>query len=407
MSIALTPGSVVSDGGAAVGPGRAGPYVASSLTRRADVTKISAILATSVYGRSMTWSAERPHDDLPTLPPQVDLETRAVLKATIEARDALARFDARALALPNPTVLINAILLLEAQASSEIENIVTTTDELFTAAVTDVGATPTTREALRYRSALHTGFQQVGRRQLTANTAAEVCADIRGYDEGFRRGEVFIGDPATRKRVYTPPSGPALGRLLDDWSEFLNAPTDLDPLVRMAVAHYQFEAIHPFTDGNGRTGRIMNVLMLCDAGLLHLPVLYLSRYIIESKDEYYRLLRDVTSDGAWEPWVRYIVDGVRETAERTTRVVDGIQSVQEALLDLIRTTVGSANGDLLAVLMEQPYARVRDVMARCGVSRPTASKWLHGLVDAGALADLKVGREVLYINVAMMDVLRG
>src|SRR5690606_20318820 len=172
----------------------------------------------------------------------------------------------------------------------------------------------------------------------------------------------------------TPPSGTALSSLLDDWSEFLNAPSDLDPLVRMAVAHYQFEAIHPFTDGNGRTGRIMNVLMLCDAGLMHLPLLYLSRYIIESKDDYYRLLRLVTSDGAWEPWVRYIVDGVRVTAERTTRVVDNIDKVQERLLDHVRQVVGSANGDLLAVLMEQPYARVRDVIDRCGVSRPTASK---------------------------------
>lgn len=218
---------------------------------------------------------------------------------------------------------------------------------------------------------------------------------------------MFIGDPATRQQVYTPPSGTALSSLLDDWSEFLNAPSDLDPLVRMAVAHYQFEAIHPFTDGNGRTGRIMNVLMLCDAGLMHLPLLYLSRYIIESKDDYYRLLRLVTSDGAWEPWVRYIVDGVRVTAERTTRVVDNIDKVQERLLDHVRQVVGSANGDLLAVLMEQPYARVRDVIDRCGVSRPTASKWMHGLVDAGVLADLRVGREVLYINRALMDVLRG
>ncbi len=337
----------------------------------------------------------------------MELETHTVLEATIEARDALARFDARAQALPNPTVLINAIPLLEAQASSEIENIVTTTDELFTAAVTDVGATPAAREALRYRSALQTGFQQVGQRPLTANTAAEICAVIRGHDEGFRRGEVFIGDPATRQQVYTPPSGTALSSLLDDWSEFLNAPSDLDPLVRMAVAHYQFEAIHPFTDGNGRTGRIMNVLMLCDAGLMLLPLLYLSRYIIESKDDYYRLLRLVTSDGAWEPWVRYIVDGVRVTAERTTRVVDNIDKVQERLLDHVRQVVGSANGDLLAVLMEQPYARVRDVIDRCGVSRPTASKWMHGLVDAGVLADLRVGREVLYINRALMDVLRG
>lgn len=258
----------------------------------------------------MAWNPDEPYDTLPLLPPGVEVETRRVLKATIEARDALARFDARARALPNPTVLINAIPLLEAQASSEIENIVTTTDELFSAVATDSTASPAVREALRYRTALRAGFDQVGRRPLSARTAAEVCTVIRGHDEGFRRGEVFIGDPRSRRRVYTPPAGrEVLELLLDNWSVFLNEPSELDPLVRMAAAHYQFEAIHPFTDGNGRTGRIMNILMLCDAGLLHLPLLYLSRYVIETKDEYYRLLGRVTSDGAWEEWVLYMVEG--------------------------------------------------------------------------------------------------
>lgn len=354
----------------------------------------------------MAWHPDVRYDDLPLLPPRVELESRRVLKATIGARDALARFDARARALPNPTVLINAIPLLEAQASSEIENIVTTTDELFSAAVTDVAATPAAREALRYRSALRRGYEQVGRRPLTANTAAEVCAVIRGHDEGFRRGEVFIGDPATRRRVYTPPAGrEAMDRLLDNWSAFLNEPTDLDPLVRMAAAHYQFEAIRPFTDGNGRTGRIMNVLMLCDAGLLHLPLLYLSRYIIESKDEYYRLLRTVTADGAWEDWVLYVIEGVRATSVRTSELIDRIEGVQATVLDDIRGVVGSANHDLAALLMEHPYARSLDVMERCGVSRPTAVKWLRGLVAGGTLHELKIGRQVLFINQPMMSVL--
>lgn len=349
-----------------------------------------------------------PHNGLPLLPPAVELESHAVLKATIAARAALARFDARAQALPNPTVLINAIPLLEAQASSEIENIVTTTDELFTAAVTDVGATSATREALRYRTALYAGWETIGRRPLTAATAEQVCMVIRGHDEGVRRGEVFIGDPVSRQRIYTPPAGrEVLSRLLDNWSEFVNARTDIDPLVRMAVAHYQFEAIHPFTDGNGRTGRILNVLMLCDAGLLQLPLLYLSRYIIETKDEYYRLLRAVTLDGAWEQWVTYIVRGVEATAERTTTVVEGVSEVQDELLAVIREAVGSANHDLLTVLMEQPYARMRDVVDRCGVSRPTASRWLRALVGVGALREVRVGREVLFVNSSLMNVLRG
>lgn len=353
----------------------------------------------------MTWDPAEPYDSLPPLPPAPDLETHAVLKATIGARDALARLDARAQALPNPAILINAIPLLEAQASSEIENIVTTTDELFTAAVTEVDATPATREALRYRTALGVGHAQLGRRPLTASTAVDVCAAIRGFDEGLRRGEVYIGDPVTRERVYTPPSGRAVPGLLDNWSEFVNAPTDLDPLVRMAVAHYRFEAIHPFTDGNGRTGRIMNVLMLCDAGLLHLPLLYLSRYIIENRDEYYRLLRSVTATGAWEEWTMYLLRGVQETSRRTTAMVDRIDEVQQEMLGTIRSAVGRADQDLLAVLMEQPYARTRDVIERCGVSRPTAAKYLRALVAAGALSELRVGREVLFVNRSLMEVL--
>jgi Fic family protein len=354
----------------------------------------------------MAWNPEEPYNSLPLLPPRGEVETKRVLKATIEARDALARFDARARALPNPTVLINAIPLLEAQASSEIENIVTTTDELFSAMATDTAASPAVREALRYRTALRVGFDQVGVRPLTAGTAAEVCTVIRGHDEGFRRGEVFIGDPRSRRRVYTPPAGrESLEKLLDNWSAFLNEPSDLDPLVRMAVAHYQFEAIHPFTDGNGRTGRIMNVLMLCDAGLLHLPLLYLSRYIIETKDEYYRLLGLVTSDEEWEQWVLYVVEGVRSTSVRTVGLIERIEEVQAALVDEVRRVLGSVNHDLVALLMEHPYARSRDVMERCEVSRPTAAKWLRALVATGALHEMRVGREVLFINVEMMRVL--
>lgn len=354
----------------------------------------------------MARNPDEPYDTLPLLPPGVEVETRRVLKATIEARDALARFDARARALPNPAVLINAIPLLEAQASSEIENIVTTTDELFSAVATDSTASPAVREALRYRTALRAGFDQVGRRPLSARTAAEVCTVIRGHDEGFRRGEVFIGDPRSRRRVYTPPAGrEALELLLDNWSVFLNEPSELDPLVRMAAAHYQFEAIHPFTDGNGRTGRIMNILMLCDAGLLHLPLLYLSRFIIETKDEYYRLLGRVTSDGAWEEWVLYMVEGVRVTSVRTVGLIERIEAVQAYLVEEARKVLGSANHDLIALLMEHPYARSRDVMERCEVSRPTAAKWLRALVAAGALQEMKVGREVLFINVEMMKAL--
>jgi Fic family protein len=219
---------------------------------------------------------------------------------------------------------------------------------------------------------------------------------------------VFIGNPVTHARAYTPPATrEVIVKLLDNWSVFVNGSDNLDPIVRMAVAHYQFEAIHPFTDGNGRTGRIMNVLMLCDAGLLSLPVLYLSRHIIETKDEYYHLLEAVTSDGAWEDWITYLVSGVEETARRSLTIVDGITTVQHTLMTTIRTAVGSANHDVLAVLMEQPYVRARDIMRRCAVTRQTASRWLHVLEDAGVLSHVKVGREVLFVNLPLMAVLRG
>jgi len=356
----------------------------------------------------VTWTPDEPYNDLPRLPPRVELETRAVLKAAIEARDVLARLDASARALPNAAVLINAIPLIEAQASSEIENIVTTTDELFSAAHDDEPtSSPAAREALRYRTALRRGFDHVGVRPLTGRTAIQICTILRGHDVTVRDGQVFIGDPRSRRRVYTPPDQPAvLAGLLDNWTEFVNVPGDLDPLVRMAVAHYQFEAIHPFTDGNGRTGRILNVLMLCDAGILHMPVLYPSRHIIETKDEYYRLLNEVTSDGAWEPWILYMLEAIRSTSVRTLDMVRRITDIEAEVLDLIRSSLGSANHDLLAVLMEQPYARTRDVIARCGVSRPTATKWLRSLEVAGVLEAYRVGREVLFVNNRLMEVFR-
>src|SRR5450756_896010 len=356
----------------------------------------------------MPWNPDEPYNALPELPPDAELETRAVLKATIEARDLLARLDASAQALPNASVLINAIPLLEAQASSEIENIVTTMDELFSAShAEDPAASPAAREALRYRTALRRGFDHLNARPLTSGTAVQVCTTLRGHDVKVRTSGVYIGDPASRRRVYTPPDDPReLTRLLDNWTDFVNAPSDLDPLVRMAVAHYQFEAIHPFTDGNGRTGRILNVLMLCAAGLLHLPVLYLSRHIIETKVEYYRLLTAVTASGAWEDWVRYLIEAVRSTAERTLDLVRRITDVETQLVDLTRTALGAANHDVIAVLMEQPYARTRDVIARCHVSRPTATKWLKELAHRDVLQELRVGREVLYINTRLMGVLR-
>ena len=190
-----------------------------------------------------------------------------------------------------------------------------------------------------------------------------------------RLAGTYIGNPATHAAIYTPPVGEVVIRdKLSEWERFIHSSGVLDPLVAMAAAHYQFEAIHPFEDGNGRTGRILNVLMLLNAGLIDEPILYLSRYIMENKDAYYRLLLAVTRDGDWEGWVLFILEGIRRTALSTVEKIDHIQGLQDETLRRIRElTSGGANADLLAVLFDQPYCRIANVVERCGVSRPTAT----------------------------------
>jgi Fic family protein len=179
----------------------------------------------------------------------------------------------------------------------------------------------------------------------------------------------------------------------------------MDPLVRMAIAHYQFEAIHPFDDGNGRTGRLLNILMLVDAGLLASPILYLSRFIIAHKDDYYRLLLDVSRHAAWEQWVLFMLAAVEATAITTLAKIDAIQALQAAVREQVRGTSAGANSDLLDVLFEQPYSRIADVIKQSAVSRPTATKWLNELVAHGVLRDVKAGRERLFINQRFLDIL--
>ncbi len=357
----------------------------------------------------MAWTASDPYNELPLLPPRVEIETKAVLKAAVEARAALAALDQASRRIPNPSVLINTIPVLEAQASSEIENIVTTTDELFRFAEDEDSAPePATKETLRYRTALFTGWQAIQSRPLTVTTAVEVCTTIKRRQMDVRKlPGTIIANPATRSAIYTPPVGEKLIRdKLANWVDFVHGDHGLDPLVVMAVAHYQFEAIHPFEDGNGRTGRILNVLLLVEAGVLQLPVLFLSHYIIRNKDAYYSLLLDVIAKGSWEEWILFLLEGLRETALSTLHKIDAIAELQRNMRAVIREiTPGGANADLLAVLFEQPYSRIKNVMERCGVSRPTATHWLNELVAVGALKDLKIGRDRLFINTAFLNVL--
>lgn len=356
----------------------------------------------------MTWNPEVPFNDLPPLPPErIDLEPKVVLKATVEARTALATLAQAGRLLPNPNILIHAVPLLEAQASSEIENIVTTADELFKH-VESGGGDHATKEALRYRSALFAGVDAIRSRPITAATAVRVCSELHGREMDVRAlPGTRIANPTSREIIYAPPEGARVIRdKLSAWERFVHAEDDLDPLVRMAVAHYQFEAIHPFHDGNGRTGRILNILMLIEAGLLDEPILYLSRAIIARKNDYYRLLREVTAEEAWVDWILYMLDVVRESATSTTRKIGAIRKCQDDIAERARAaTPGGRDAQFLDVLFEQPYCRISTVAERCDVSRQTASTWLHALVGAGLLSDVKVGRERLFVNHEFLDVL--
>ncbi len=348
------------------------------------------------------WRAEQPYNELPS-PPSADvLESKAVLKAAIGARAAVAQLDQASLAMPNPDVLINTIPLLEAQASSEIENVVTTSDDLFRHMHDEESSKdPAVRETLRYRTALRVGVDAVADRGLTVGTAERICTTIHGREMRVRDlPGTHIANPVTGKVIYTPPVGAdTIRERLAEWEKFVHADDGMDPLVRMAAAHYHFEAIHPFSDGNGRTGRILNILMLVEAGLLRMPVLYLSRCFIQTKDDYYRLLRRVTSDGEWERWIIYVLEGVEATSRATADQIGAIRQLQAAFARRAReASKGGADAEFLAVLFEQPYCRIATVIERCGVSRPTATRWLGDLAEAGMIDDLKVGRDRLFVN---------
>lgn len=352
-----------------------------------------------------------PHNALPTLPPQRDIESRAVLKACIEARSALAGLQQAISLIPNPAVLINSIPLLEAQASSEIENIVTTTDALFRAAEKhEHSADPATKEALRYRTALREGFERIRERPLATATAVQVCRTIKAAKLDVRRvpGTALAND-TTGDVVYTPPEGEALLRdLLANWERFLHEQTEVDPLVRLAVGHYQFEAIHPFTDGNGRTGRILNILFLIEQGLLDIPVLYHSGYIVRRKGDYYRLLLAVTREAAWEDWIVYMLDAIRETAEWTTHKIHAVRELMAHTTEHTRQVLPNVySRELVELIFVQPYCRIPDVVHAGIAKRQTASEYLHQLCHAGILTEHQAGREKLFIHPKYFQLLIG
>ena len=354
------------------------------------------------------WQPHRPYNDLPRLPPVTDLETKPVLKRCVTARAALAELKQAAELIPNPAMLINTLPLLEARASSEIENIVTTADKLFRHLQADAGADPATREALRYRRALLEGVKALKTRPLATRTAESICSQIKGVEMSVRRvpGTALAND-ATGEVVYMPPEGEARIRdLLANWERFLHEEETIDPLVRMAAAHYQFEAIHPFTDGNGRTGRLLNSLFLVEQGLLPLPILYLSRYIIANKADYYRLLLAVTRDGAWEPWLLYMLRAVEDTAAWTTAKIGAVRKLAANTTEYLRVKLPKIySRELVDVIFEQPYCRIANLVEARIAGRQAASRYLKALVSIGVLREQAFGKEKLFVHPKLMNLL--
>ncbi|GGN19741.1 MULTISPECIES: protein adenylyltransferase Fic [Marinomonas] len=357
----------------------------------------------------MSFRADLPYNQLPQLPPDIDLiETRTVLKACISARAALAELKQAGELLPNQSMLINLLPLLEAKDSSEIENIVTTTDQLFQYAQEDTGADHATKEALRYRTALNQGFTQLTSRPLCSNTAVEVCSTLKNMDMDIRKvpGTV-IGNQTTGEIVYTPPVGEDVIRgLLANWENFLHDENDIDPLIKMAVSHYQFEAIHPFYDGNGRTGRILNVLFLIEQKLLSLPILYLSRYIVQNKQDYYRLLNQVTREQNWQDWLLFILQGVEQTCIWTCNKIAAIKALIDVTSDYIRDQLPKIYSyELVQLIFEQPYCRINNLVEKDIAKRQTASTYLKKLTDIGVLKEVSVGKEKLFVHPKLMQLM--
>lgn len=357
----------------------------------------------------MTFDPHRPFNALPNLPPASETETKAILRNCIAANRALADLRRSGDLIPNQEVLINSIPLLEAQASSEIENIVTTTDRLFRYANDESStADPATRETLRYRSALHHGYKMLERRPVSTVMAVEVCQIIKLVELDIRSTSgTVLKNEGTGETIYTPPEGESVIRKkLANWERYIHEEGEIDPLIRMAVMHYQFEAIHPFIDGNGRTGRILNLLYLVNKDLLDLPVLYLSRYIIQNKALYHQYLQAVTTYQDWENWILFILEAVRTTADWTREKILSIREQLDETSDMIRAEMPkSYSRELAELIYVYPYCRISDVIAADIAKRQTAAKYLNNLVRIGLLQKLRAGRENIYVNPRFLTLL--
>ena len=359
----------------------------------------------------MAYHSEKPFNDLPSLPPKAEIETVEILKKTILASRALSELKGAITNLPNPTLFIDTIYLQEAQASSAIENIITTQDELFKASIADKKIESfATKEVIHYKDALWYGFQELNKQEvLNTNLFISIMQIIKENQSGIRNTPgTKLTNPATGEIIYTPPEGEDIIReKLKDLENFIHSEDDIDPLIKLALTHYQFEAIHPFIDGNGRTGRIIILLYLKLTGLLDLPALYMSEYIITHKQDYYLSLRRVTEKGDWKSWILYMLDMVEDTATKGRKQIASIQRLMTTMSEKIQKELPKLySKDLMEVLFKLPYTK-RIFLEQAGLGNlKTAGSYLNELEKSGILKSEIVGKEKLYLNTELMQILK-
>lgn len=363
-------------------------------------------MKTNIFDRNL------PFNNLPNLPPKANLETTAIFKETIRANKLLAELKGFCQTLPNPELLLNTIVLQESKESNAIENIVTTQDELYKATLMGEHIkNQAAKEVLQYREAMYWALDQLSQKGfISTNLLVGIMQKLRNTQDGIRKNiGTKLSNPTNDLIVYTPPEGEEIIRnKLQSLEAFMNDNElcDLDPLIKMALIHYQFEAIHPFSDGNGRTGRILNMLYLVHQNLIGLPVLYLSKYIIENKNDYYRLLKEVTENENWHDWVLYVVNGVAETSLNTLNKIKKILELKmQAETELKHKMGATFTRELNDLLFSHPYIKI-GVLEENGIAkRQTASEYLQKIEKIGWLNSFKIGREVYYTNQKLIKVL--
>ncbi|MCL2738066.1 MAG: Fic family protein [Bacteroidales bacterium] len=351
----------------------------------------------------------RPYNDLPLLPPNADIETKSILRKVISAGRALAQLNGALLNLPNPTLFLDTIYLQEAKASSEVENIITTNDELYKSLVAGKKVeNPATKEVLSYKEAFWLGLEQLKTKPfITTNLCVKIVQCIKQNSASIR---VIPGTTLRNplgEVIYTPPSGETLIReKLANWEKFVNEDNSIDPLIKMAIMHYQFEAIHPFLDGNGRTGRILLLLYLKLSGLLNIPAIYLSEYIIKNKTEYHRRLRNVTEKNEWEDYILYMLDMTEETSVQGLERLHKITTAMDKTTDEIKKRLPKIySKDLIEILFRLPYTKRQYLIDEHIGNAKTVGNYLIALEENGFLESVRVGKEKLYLNRQLLNIL--